>query len=49
MFNHRLKIKRAAEKETRRQAGIDKRRGPRKPRPWEIAKWDKIYEALKET
>ena len=49
MFNHRLKIKRAAEKEARRQAGINKRRGPRKPRPWEIAKWDKIYDALKET
>tara|TARA_Y100001973_G_C5062854_1_gene263599 strand:- start:245 stop:382 length:138 start_codon:yes stop_codon:yes gene_type:complete len=45
MFNHRLKIKRAAEKEARRQAGIDKRRGPRKTN----SKWDKIYEALKET
>jgi len=32
MFNHRLKIQQSAEKEARRQAGINKRRGPRKKR-----------------
>ena len=35
MFNHRIKIQQAAEKEARRQAGIDKRRGKRKPRDFD--------------
>ena len=43
MFNHRLKIKQAAEKEARRQAGINKRRGPRKQRP---NKWTRLWDAL---
>ena len=43
MFNHRIKIQQAAEKEARRQAGIDKRRGRRKKR---LSKWDRIYAAF---
>jgi len=43
MFNHRIKIQQAAEKEARRQAGIDKRRGPRKKR---LTKWDRLYAAM---
>jgi hypothetical protein len=43
MFNHRIKIQQAAEKEARRQAGIDKRRGRRKKR---LTKWDRIYAAM---